>query len=369
MADQRALTTFLDLLRIDSPSGHESAVAAYAAAALRDAGCAVRFDDTAAATGADTGNVIAVLPATAPGKRIALTAHMDCVDPCAGVEPTVVDGVLFSAGETVLGGDDKSGIAGAIEAVRRIAESDAPHGEVRVILTVSEEVGLRGAVALDPAVCDVDLCMVLDGDGDVGGIVTAAAWHRTFSATFTGVAAHAGVEPEKGVSAVQMAARAVARMELGRIDAQSTANVGTISGGRADNIVPPSCEVTGECRSLDPTRVEELRARMDALMREAAEELGGSVDIAWHGYEGFRLAEDSPQVRLLVAACGDAGIPARLEASGGGSDGNVFSGHGIPTVVLASGMTKVHSVSECYRIDDLERLVSLIEAVVRRAAA
>jgi len=368
MTVSRVLDTFLNLVRIDSPSGQEFGVADYAAAALRDAGCDVHIDDTAAQTGSDVGNIIAVLAATGPGKRIALTAHMDCVSPCEGVQPSIVDGVVFSAGDTVLGGDDKSGIAAAIEAVRRITAGGAPHGEIRVILTVAEETGLCGARALAASECDVDLCMVLDGDGDVGGIVTAAPWHSTFKATFQGVAAHAGVEPEKGVSAVLMAAKAVAAMRLGRIDSTTTANVGTICGGRADNIVAPTCDLTGECRSLSESVALQTRAEMDAFMREAAAEVGGSVSIDWEGYAGFSLPEDSAQVHMLVAACADAGITPLLGASGGGSDGNVFSSHGVPTVVLATGMTKVHSVSECFKVEALDQLVSLIEAVVRQAA-
>jgi tripeptide aminopeptidase len=365
----RLLDTFLDLVRIDSPTGRENAAAEYVARVLEEAGCAVRIDDTQAATGADTGNVIAVLPATGPGVHVALSAHLDCVQPCEGVEPVLVDGIVRSAGETVLGGDDKAGLAAIIEVVRRLREADAPHAAVTVLATVSEENGLNGAKALSADDCAADLCLVLDADGPVGGIVTAAPTQYSFAATFTGRAAHAGVEPEKGVSAIRMAAAAVEGMDLGRLDAGTTANIGTIAGGRATNIVAPTCELTGECRSLDAERVEEVREAMDAAMRAAAADFGGTVDVAWKlEYRGFVAAEGSPALALVEGACRDIGIEPRRFATGGGSDGNIISAHGVPTLVLSSGMSKVHGVEEELAVVELERLADLIAAVLARAA-
>jgi len=361
----RVLNTFLDLARISSPSGREAEVAAYVAEALSAAGCEVRFDDTQSATGADTGNLLAALPATAPGMTVGLSAHLDCVQPCEGVEPVVADGFIRSAGETVLGADDKSGVAAIIETVRRLQESDRPHGPVRIALTVSEEIGLVGAKALALADCAADLFVVLDADGSVGGIVTAAPTHFTFTATFSGCAAHAGVEPERGVSAISMAAAAVGRMALGRLDEGTTANIGTIHGGSATNVVAPTCELTGECRSLDADRVEAVRTEMDAAMRSAAAEAGGSVDVRWKlEYRGFRLAADDPALALVESACRGLGITPRLYTTGGGSDGNIISAHGVPTVVLAAGMAKVHSSAEELAVAELERLADLVEAII-----
>lgn len=367
MAD-RLTETFLELVRIDSPTGHEGQVAAFVAAALRSAGCDVRFDATEAQTGSEIGNLIATLPGTAPGRSVGLSAHMDCVDPCLGVEPVVREGVVYSAGETVLGGDDKSGIAAIIEVVRRLSESGTPHADVRIVMTVGEENGLIGAKALGPSDCAADLCLVLDAAGPVGGIVTAAPSHYTFRALFNGRAAHAGVEPERGVSAVAMAAHAVASMEIGRLDAETTANIGTIYGGSATNVVAPTCEVTGECRSLDPERAAAVRDAMDVALRVAADTLGGTVDVTWKlEYEGFRFDEEAPELLWVERACGDVGVTPRRFKTGGGSDGNVLSSKGVPTLVLSSGMTDVHGVDESLDLRQLSLLADLVEAVVRRS--
>lgn len=365
----RALDTFIDLVRISSPTGRERAVAEYAAAALSESGCSVRFDDTMGITGADVGNLIARLPGNSSGPVVAFSAHMDCVQPCEDVVPVVQSGVVRPSTDTVLGGDDKVGVAAIIEATRRLAESGGPRPEILVLLTVSEEQGLIGAKALSADDARSDICLVLDADGPVGGIVTAAPTHYTFTAMFRGRAAHAGVEPEKGLSAIRIAADAIGRMSLGRLDEHTTANIGVISGGNATNVVAPSCMVTGECRSLDANRVQEVRESMDAAMLAAAAEAGGTVEVNWKlEYAGFQVPAEAEAVRLVETACADLGIQPRRFATGGGSDGNVLSALGIPTLVLSSGMTKVHSTEEELEVAQLERLADLLVAVARRAA-
>lgn len=367
MSDARLLETFLDLVRIDSPTGSESAVAAYCKRELEAAGCVVRFDDSADRTGADVGNLIADLAGSA-GRTLILSAHMDCVDPCVGVDPIVEDGVVRSAGDTVLGGDDKAGVAAIIEVVRRLQESGDTHGPVRVVLTVSEETGLQGAKALDPALVAGDLCLVLDADGAPGGIVIGAPTHYTFTATFTGTPAHAGVSPEKGVSAITIASKAICAISQGRLDDETTANVGTITGGTATNVVPGSVLLTGECRSLDRDRVESVRSAMDDAMTEAAHTGGGQVTIDWtREYQGFRFDPQDPVVDLVSAACADVGLKPRTFTTGGGSDGSIFSSH-VPTLVLSCGMSEVHSTSEQITVADLESLTELMGAVLTRMA-
>ena len=370
MGDVRLLETFLALARIASPAFGESEVASFAAAELRAAGAEVRFDDSSSVTGSDTGNVIAVLPATGRGRTVVLCAHMDTVGPCEGVEPVVEDGVVRSAGDTVLGADDKAGIAAILETVRRLAEADVPHPEVRVVLTVAEEKGLVGAKALQPSDIAGDLCVVLDAEGAPGGIVLASPTHYMFTATFRGRAAHAGVEPERGASALLMAARAVSAMPFGRIDEETTANIGRIEGGMATNVVTPSVVVAGECRSRDAEKVEEVRARMQTAMEEAAASLGGSVDAAWSlEYEAFRFEPDDPVLALGAAALADAGLEPRLFETGGGSDGNILTAKGVPTLVLSSGMRDVHTADESIAVEDLETLVRVLGAIVARAGS
>jgi tripeptide aminopeptidase len=369
MADSRVLATFLDLVRIDSPTGSEKGVATYCAAKLESLGFVVRFDDSARQTGSDTGNLIAELPGTAAG-TLALSAHMDCVDPCVGVDPRVVDGVVVSAGETVLGADDKAGLAAALESFERLVEDGGERPTLKAIFTVKEEVGLLGAKHLAAEDVACDLCLVLDAEGSPGAIVTGAPFHYTFTATFIGKASHAGVAPEEGVSAIAMAARAIGRMRLGRLDAHTTANIGSISGGRATNVIPARCDVTGECRSLHRPTVEALRAEMEQLLRGAAEEVGGSVDIAWRlEYDGFDFPDDSALVALVTAACLDAGLAPSTYQTGGGSDANILAGKGVPVLAIACGMQGVHSTGEQLAVADLHAVTDLCVAVARRMAS
>lgn len=364
----RLLETFLDLVRIDSPSGEEGECARYCERALREAGCDVTYDDSAAVTGSDTGNLIATLPGDAPGVLI-LSAHLDCVEPCRGVEPVVRDGAVFSSGDTVLGSDDKAGLAAALECVRRLSDGDSRRPTVRCVFTVQEEVGLRGAKTLAEYDMRGDICLVLDADGEPGGIVIAAPTHHTFTARFEGRAAHAGVEPEAGISAIAMAATAISRIAIGRIDEATTANIGTIHGGSATNVMAASVTVTGECRSTVPGRAEQVRAEMDAALREAACQAGGRVEIEWtREYEGFSLPADSPAVVMVADACRDAGLKPRTFATGGGSDANVIAASGTPTVALSCGMSGVHGTGENIAVASLESLADLCVAVARRLA-
>ncbi len=368
MSDERLLETFLDLVRIDSPPSFEAATATYCARELEAAGCRVWFDDSAEKTGSDTGNLIAELPGTVPGV-LALSAHLDVVEPCRGIEPVITDGVIHSAGHTILGADDRAGLAAAIETIRRFAENDRPHPALRAIFTVQEEIGLHGAKRLHDSDIACDLCLVLDAAGTPGGIVTGAPTQYTFIANFEGVASHAGVAPEKGISAIRMAAEATCAMQLGRLDTRTTANVGTIHGGRATNVITARCEITGECRSLDRDRVESVKAEMDAIMHSAAEKAGGSVDIVWRlEYEGFEVAEDGPEVTLVSAAMRDVGFEPKTYLTGGGSDANVLAALGIPTVALACGMIGVHGEDEQIAVADLYSLTRICEAVASRMA-
>lgn len=367
--DARLLATFLDLVRIDSPSGAEAACAEYCARVLTEAGCVVRFDDSASVTGSDTGNLIAELPGTTEGVLV-LSAHLDVVQPCHGVQPEVRDGVVFAAGDTVLGADDKAGLAAAIECVRRLVEEGGSYPTVRCVFTVQEEVGLVGAKALEPGAALGDLCLVLDAAGRPGGIVIGAPTHYVFHARFTGRAAHAGVQPEAGISAIAMAARAIAELPIGRLDEITTANVGSVNGGTATNVIAATVDVTGECRSLDRDRVEALREGMDKTMREAAAAAGGTVEIEWDlQYESFGFDEHDPLVTLMASACSDVGLASSTFTTGGGSDANVLAAQGVPTLALSCGMEGVHGMTEQIEVADLESLTALCVAVARRLSA
>lgn len=372
MNPQRLLSTFLDLVRIDSPSGHEAGVAAYVRAALEEAGCAVRVDNAGELTGSDTGNVIAVLPGTLPGS-VVLTCHMDCVPPCCGVEPLITDGLIHTDGSTVLGGDDKVGDAAIIECMRCLAESGEPHVTVKAVFTVQEEVGCCGAKALDAGALEPgEPVFVLDMDGRPGGATVGAPYHYTFRAEFVGKAAHAGCAPQDGIHAIAAAAKAVSLMQergcLGAFAPHAAANVGTVHGGTANNVVPPSCVITGECRAVDRALADANRAAMVACLQEGAESVGAGLEQEWVlEYDGFLYDEDEPAVQLIKRAADACGLPFWTEVSAGGSDANIFASCGVTPIVVATGMTNFHSVDECLKVCDLEDTARMALALVRAA--
>ncbi|MCI2242452.1 M20/M25/M40 family metallo-hydrolase [Adlercreutzia faecimuris] len=406
MNADRLLSSFLDLVAVESPSFHEAPMAALCARLLADLGFAVEVDGSAEATGSDTGNLIARLPGTAPG-RLALAAHLDTVMPCAGIEVVreevaaaemgpayEPDGpaleVLRSAGATILSADDKAGIAAILEGVRSAMEAGAPRPDLTVLLTTCEEQSLLGASALAegalawpaglasgfdgapggrPAPGTPLPCYVLDADGRPGTIITGAPCHWTMAAEFSGRAAHAGVEPEAGASAIAMAAAAVSAMGLGRLDERTTANVGVIAGGTAVNVVPASCRLEGECRSLDAGRALAQRDAMTAACERAAAALGGAVEVTWAlDYPAVLFDDDAPVVARAAAAARAAGLAPRLARTGGGADANVLGAKGCQAVTLGIGMANFHSTDELIAVRDLEGAARLVEALIAEYA-
>ena len=365
----RLLDLFCEIVRIESPSRHEAAMAARCADELWGLGFSVRFDDSAAQTGADTGNLVAHLPGTAPG-HVVLSAHMDTVQPCAGIEPVVEDGVVRSAGDTILSADDKAGVAAILEGVRSVVEEGAPRPDVTVLLTTCEELHLLGSGALAPDALPAGApCYVLDADGAPGTVITGAPCHWTLEAVFAGRASHAGVVPEAGISAIQMAAVAIGAMPLGRIDEATTANIGVIAGGRETNVVPEACMLRGECRSLYPERAEAQKAAMTVALEQAAARFGGTVGIDWTpSYGAVLYDEDDALVQAAARAARAAGLEPCFRHDGGGSDANVLAARGVRAVTLGVGMTAFHSPEEHISVADLEGTARLVEALVREGA-
>lgn len=369
MQANRLLDLFCELVRIESPSFNEAAMAERCAEELRGLGFSVRFDDSAERVGSDTGNLVAHLAGTRPG-QVVLSAHMDTVGPCAGIEPVVVDGVVRSAGETILSADDKAGVAAILEGVRSVLEAGFPRPDVTVLLTTCEEQHLLGSSAL--AVDELPAgapCYVLDADGAPGTVITGAPCHWTLDAAFSGRAAHAGVCPEEGVSAISMAAAAVAAMPLGRIDEATTANIGFIEGGSATNVVPDACTLSGECRSLYDERAEAQKAAMTEALEAAAARFGGTVDVGWtKSYGAILLDEEDELVQGIVRAARAAGLEPRFQRSGGGSDANVLAACGVRPVTLGVGMAAFHSADEHIAVADLEGTARLVEALILEGA-
>lgn len=363
----RLTKTFLDLLRIDSPSGREKPVADHLCALLSGRGYDIHVDNAGSFFGGDTGNVIVRVPATGPGEAMAFCAHMDCVDPCLGVEPVVADGIVRSAGSTVLGGDDKAGISAILEALFHLEEDKVPHPELFLIFTVCEESGMIGAKHLDLSRIKAKEVVVMDSSGDVGTIIVRAPSKAGLSITFHGRSAHAGIEPEKGVSAIQMAAKAVSRMKLLRIDEETVANLGRIEGGGQTNIVPDSVTLTGEARSQSDAKLMAQIEHMRLCCVEACRELGGNFDFSHEiSYPAMDVPAHSMLLHRALHACNDLDLTAAVKGTGGGSDANIFSGKGLSCINLGIGMSRVHTTDEFIRIEDMVKAVRLTAALMQR---
>ena len=376
---ERMTSTVLDLIRIDSHSKEEKEVAAYVSGALRQAGCEVWIDDAGEKVGANTGNVIGRLPGTKAGAApILLSAHMDTVPPGKGVKPVREDGLIRTDRTTVLGGDDKSGLAIVLEAIRVLQERSLPHGDIDVVFTICEEIGLLGAKHFDVARVASRQGIVLDST-DGSKLFTHAPSADHFEFTVHGLEAHAGVAPETGISAVRVAAEAIAAMPLGRIDEQTTSNVVIIEGGKPTNVVPNLVVVRGEARSLEDTRLDTTMASIRRSFQDAAARatatVGGKLHRAWieekcgREYESMNVSDGSPIVQLVLKAAKASGRDVRTASIGGGSDANVFNRRGIQTVNLGTGMRDIHTVNEWLDLEDFFGSAAVVLECLRLNAA
>lgn len=363
---ERLLATFLQLVRIDSISYRERKIADYVKNTLVKLGGQVFEDETGSRIKGQAGNVSARWPGTREAPALFFCAHLDTVEPGRRVAPQVSEGVVYSNGKTVLGADDKAGIAVVLEALRLIRERDLPTPPLELLFTVCEEKGLIGAKHLDSTLVSADYGFVLDSNGPPGKIVIQAPSQDQILATVRGRAAHAGMNPETGINAIQAAARGIAALRLGRIDAETTANIGVIQGGRASNIVPDQVTVEGETRSLDDAKRAALTTEICRVFTEGVESAGAQVEIEVELlYPSFRLRPDDPVVQLAWRAITGVGLEPSLEKSGGGSDANLLNELGVPTANLSCGMQKMHTTEEFIVIDDLVKSTELVLEIIR----
>lgn len=367
---ERLLGLFLDLVRIDAPSGREGALAGVLKSVLETMGLVVREDGTSGVTGSDSGNLIGLLAADRPGIRpLFFSAHMDTIETTAGLEPKVENGMVLAAGAPILGADDRAGIAVIIEALRALREEGLPHGDIEVVFTTAEETGLKGAKALSPADLKSTMGYVLDSGDRVGTAVCRAPAEFDFDVSVTGRAAHAGAEPEKGVSAVTAAVRALSRLPQGRLDPETTCNVGVISGGKVTNIVPDAARVLGEVRSLNEARARQVAAEVRRVFEEEAAALGAAAQVSiTQAYSAFELQKGDPVLRLFAHAARSVGLPPKLVSRGGGSDANIFNHSGLSVTNLGLGMIAEHSPGERVAVDDLTRAAALVAAIITENA-
>ena len=375
MIDRDRLTRhFLDLVQIDSIPRHEGQIARALAVDLKALGATVEFDDAGTKVNGEVGNLIARFAGTTTAPPLLLCAHMDTVEPGIGVHPIVDGDVIRSDGTTVLGGDDKSGVAIVCECVRLCRERGLAMPPIDVVFTICEEIGLQGARYLDLSKVRSRYGLVFDSDA-VGCVFTRAPGSNHIEAVVHGRAAHAGMAPERGLNAIQIAAEGVAAMRLGRIDAETTANIGTIQGGRAINTVPAEVRLQGEARSHDPAKLEAQTESMCAALRTAvARYPGASVDITVDRiYEPMAVADDTPIMHLVRAAAAQVGRAIESAGMGGGCDANILNRRGLQVVNLGTGMRDIHTTSEWLQVSDMvaaaEVTLALIQLAAQRAPA
>ncbi|PID16957.1 hypothetical protein CSV63_03445 [Sporosarcina sp. P34] len=370
MNTQRLLQEFLELVKIDSETKNERTIADILTKKLQELGFDVTEDDTAEKTGHGAGNLIANLPGTvADADPIFFTCHMDTVVPGRSIQPIVKeDGYIYSDGTTILGADDKAGIAALLEMAKVIQESDKPHGPIQFIITAGEESGLVGAKAMNPDYLQAKYGFAIDSDGEVGGIVTAAPYQSKLWTTIYGKTAHAGVAPEKGISAITLAAKSIAGMKLGRIDEETTANIGRFEGGKATNIVCEEAFILSEVRSINPDKMQKQIDLMVEKFATTSKSLGGKAETTTElMYPGFSIGDDEEVVQVAMKSIRNVGREPKIMTSGGGSDGNVFNGMGVPTVTLSVGYEEIHTKNERMPIKELEKLTELVLEIVGQA--
>lgn len=362
---ERLLNEFLELVQIDSETKNEAAIAKVLRAKLEELGFTVEEDDAAAKTGHGANNLVGTLAGTANGPSILFSSHMDTVVPGNGIKPSIRDGYVYSDGTTILGADDKAGVAAILEGIRSLKEKNLPHPTIQVVFTVGEEAGLMGSRHMDSSLLKADMGFILDSEGPVGKITVAGAGQYRIITKIYGKAAHAGVNPEDGVSAITVASKAISRMPLGRIDEDTTANIGRFEGGKAFNIVADYVEVLAEARSLVMEKLEDQVKKMTTAYEEAAAEMGASVENeVIFMYHGYKYTEETPVVQKAINAVKRIGRTPEMVKSGGGSDGNVFNGYGVPSVNLAIGYEEIHTTNERMPLSELYKAAELVLAIV-----
>jgi len=369
--EDRLVNEFFELVKIDSETKHEEKIAEVLKKKFTDLGVDVIEDDAKEKTGHGAGNLICTLKGNKEGTdTIYFTSHMDTVVPGRGITPQVKNGSIVSDGTTILGADDKAGLAAILESIHTLKEENIDHGDIQFIITVGEESGLVGAKALDRSLIHSEYGYALDSNGDVGNIIVAAPTQAKVSAVIKGKTAHAGVAPEQGISAITLAAKAISKMPLGRIDEETTANIGRFEGGKQTNIVADHVEILAEVRSLVPEKMEAQVAKMKEAFEQTAIAAGGKAEVDVKVmYPGFKQQSGDKVVEVARKAAKQIGREANLLKSGGGSDANIIAGFGIPTVNLAVGYEDIHTTNESIPINELVKVAELVVAIIKEVSA
>lgn len=362
----RIVNEFIKYVQIDSPTKNEKEFAEFITKELEALGMEVYIDNAGEKAGSNSGNVIAKLKGNLDKEPILFSCHMDTVDPSIGIKPIIKDDVIYSDGTTILGGDNKAGIAAVVEALKVIKENNIEHGPIEIAFSIYEEGGLFGAKNLEYDKLESKKAIVLDSGGDPGQIIIKGPAQDKINVTIKGKPAHAGVCPEEGISAINVASHAISIMNLLRIDEETTANIGSIEGGKATNIVCPEVTIKAEARSLSDEKLDKQTAHMVKCFEDAAKEFGAEAIVETERmYGAFVVDENDDIVKLVEKACNNIDIKPFTDSTGGGSDTNILNGNGIKAVNLGIGERKPHTLEEHLHIKDLVNSARLVVEIIK----
>jgi tripeptide aminopeptidase len=365
---KRLVELFIKLASIKSPSKNENEIISYVVKILEELGLEVYVDNSGKKYGSNGGNVTALYSGFSGNNKVPifLGAHLDTVRVDGDIEPVIKKGIITNKNDYILGGDDKIAVAAILEVLRSIKENKISTGDIYIIFTICEEIGLVGAKHLDLDSIPAKYGFVFDADGDIGTIYNQAPYQDSIDVEFKGRAAHAGIEPEKGINSIKAACMAVSKIRTGRIDEETTANIGVISGGQARNIVPEKTSVLMEARSLNPLKLKKLSDSMVDAIKSTSKEAGTGIDYKLvREYDGFTISPEEIPVKVSISALKNIGIVPVIAPSGGGSDINIFNSRGKKSVNLSSGMENVHTSSEYVKVEQLEKLADLIMEICK----
>ena len=375
--EKRMVQTFVELAKISSLSGQEAGVARYLERALKALGAEVYIDDAGEKISGNTGNLIARFKGTVESEPFLLSAHMDTVGPAERVRPVVLTDRVTSDGSTILGADCKAGIAIILETIKVLQDGNIPRPPIDAVFTISEEMALMGAKFLDYSKIKARYGLIFDNERPLECVITEAPAANKMDIRVYGIAAHSGVAPERGISAIKVVSKAIAGMKLGRIDAETTANIGFISGGNAINIIPPLVEMQGEVRSHDLPKLLKQTSHMEDCFKKAVREAFIKVKgktlkpsyefLVERKFPGLAIGRKNPVLPLIAAAMKDMGLKMKTFASGGGTDANIMCGHGIEAPILATGMREVHTTGEYLDLKDFYNCARLAARIVSSA--
>lgn len=366
---QRVLAEFLELVQVKCSTKQERQVADILKERLKKLGLEVFEDNVGEIIGGNCGNIFAYKKGEPYVPRLLLTAHMDCVEPCANVKPQIKDGVITSDGSTILGADDKAGVVAILEALRIVNEKQLVHGDIQVIFTVAEEGGVNGSKNMDKDLIKADFGYALDSSGRTGKIINKAPGQNKINVKIYGKTAHAGLAPEEGVNAIVVASKACSQLRQGRIDDETTANIGIIKGGRATNIVPELVEIVCEARSRSMAKLHEQTIHMCQTFEQVAADNGARAEVeVVNSYQPFTLSEDTQVISVAAQAVRNIGLKPVIQGTGGGSDANFYNSYGVPCAVLGVGMQKAHTTEEFILEEDLYNTAELVVEIIKCTA-